>query len=228
MKKVLKNIITKIAPICLAGIIACSSQSAKEIVPNTQKAITQSYSDSIIFTRQKEIKFNSPIIWENRELPENPSLEYAVRCIQTPNDAQKFLDTRFSYKDYDQKNIQARSVEKSYMMKNGVCIDYALLAATFLYDNGYGQNLLIMGDDTKLCHAVFLYDQYKKFGCLGNTPLAPTNENISELVKKLNKEYKTNFDKFGVYSLTGNVKDWITQDLEKKDWSNLPWCELED
>ena len=182
---------------------------------------------------QDKIKVVNPFYVSETKLSDDINLiwQEAIKNIQTPEEAQEYLDKYFKY---DDKDIKGETFKVNHSDKTGVCLDYATAAAALLSDNNYPALMLVMGGPFRNdCHAIFLYKTEKGFGALGNTPLEARYESIENIVRGYNETYMgKDYRFFFVADLDKTFlnKEWIDGNI-KTTMSvpfNQPWIKLKE
>ena len=141
-----------------------------------------------------EIDYNQLTSWQE-----------AIKYIQTPEQAQIFLNKFFHYNYSEQAIVPLRilgiplkkgTFKNNYADKKGICFDYAVVAAALLSDNGYpplilSQWSLDYGDSS------FLYKNSNGlYGAIGTHPEEPIYKTIKELAQQINYEIEENIHSY--------------------------------
>ena len=132
--------VRKITSISLAGSLLLSSGCAtyRTISPSLIQPVTL-----IEIATERAIDY-SKLTWQE-----------AIEYVQTPKQAQDYLDRHFRYAD----DSSGESFKLNHVDGVGVCIDYAINAAALLSDNNYPSLMLVMASRKGEGHAVFYIEQ---------------------------------------------------------------------
>ena len=158
----------------------------------------------------------------------NQPLEWydAIKSVSTPQDAQKYLDSSFSYDEDKRTRKTGGTFKNTFKSGKGICFDYATMAAALLADDGYPPLILRLDGKTE-SHAVYLYKDNgsKKFGALGNSPRDPNYGCIKDIALSFGES----FDKFAVIDLDSSFPDreWIWGDIELARKRVLDWEQID-
>ena len=129
--------------------------------------------------------------------------EEAIEAIQTPLEAQVYLDDHFSYPSSSIDNGRVDSFKTNHSDGKGVCYDYAMAAAALLSDNGYPPLVLLVKN-----HGVFLYREGDSYVALGNTPVMEGADSIEGLVGKISDITGVDYKTYAVFNLDDYYGDW--------------------
>ncbi|MEK6969193.1 MAG: transglutaminase-like domain-containing protein [Nanoarchaeota archaeon] len=143
-----KNIKDKLVVIALAGSLGNSGCLTYTTMPLNFVPVFTVPIGGVVNEQAKNKEFvdYSKLTWQE-----------AIDQVQTPEQAQEYLDQHFST-DYDEVGWHSKgeSFKYNHSKAKGNCLDYATVAAALLSDNGYSPILLAMSD-SNTAHAVYLY-----------------------------------------------------------------------
>ena len=194
LEKLVKNIGRKITSVALAGSLLLSLGCAtyKTISPNLIQVVTPMKRPI-----QRPIDYTK-LTWQE-----------AIEFVQTPEQAQDYLDRYFSFDEDD----VGETFALNHADRRGTCIDYAISAAALLSDNNYPSLMLAMGSAFREGHAVFLYRTESGYGAIGTSPLDPKYRTVEELVRGYNLRYNDDFSSFFIADLNATYPNhgWINE-----------------
>lgn len=210
-----RNKITKLKNLFLSSLIALTLNTTACSTIASKLNIRKLYKPVSI----KDIKnTNSPIKKPRKNYTNYDSLnlEEVIKNIQTPQEAQNYINNYIKY-DYSQFNINKNKKTKKYRVSSfrhtykngkGICIDKAIAAAAVLKDNGYEPLLLLMKKGLG-GHVVFLYKENNKFGAVNPDKRLrpPVYESINALVKNLGR-----YESYGIINIEQFNPNWIKTD----------------
>jgi hypothetical protein len=151
----------------------------------------------------------------------------AIKYVQTPEQVQDYYDRHFKW-DFDESGFsipglislggRGETFKHNHKKRKGICYDYSTVAAALLSDNNYPPLLLFMKNRSPFSHVVFLYRTEEGFMALGDTPVQKNCKTVSDVVKIINKERKTNYTHYNVINLDDNYpnRTWVDGDMDLK------------
>ena len=208
LEKLIKNIGRKFTSVALAGTLLLGSGCATYRTMSSRLIQPVTPIERPI---ERPIDY-SKLTWQE-----------AIEYVQTPEQAQDYLDRHFTQEDQSSRFIpgigtfgkqKGETFRYNHSISKGDCFDYSTSVAALLSDNGYPPLLLDMRDDSG-GHTVFLYKTANGFGVLGNTPLPPKYEKVTDILNEFANLYGWNFDHFNIYNLDNNFssREWISGDV---------------
>jgi len=131
-----------------------------------------------------------------------------IEHIQTPQEAQEYLDTHFEQHDDGKvkryipgiinfSKEKGETFKYNHYKKKGTCVDYATAAAALLSDNNFPPLIIGMRGSSK-AHAVFLYKTDKGFSALGVTPMMEGYSSVDSLINDFENKWGYKFEKKGL------------------------------
>lgn len=156
------------------------------------------------------------------------SWQEAIKIIQTPEQAQDYLD-RYLTTDQNKKGKFFAEIHHS---GKGNCFAYSIAAAALLSDDGYKPNVLHMeASNITAAHAAFLYKTPQGYNALGNLSCCRTvYRTIDDLVKAFANHTGITFDKYFIadLDLTFPNREWITgrDNLSELFISDSEWIKI--
>ena len=234
LEKLIKPISKKLTALALASTILLSSgcSTYKTISPQSIKEVAHKSGSTEI---NHFVNYDA-MTWQE-----------AINYVETPEEAQDYLDRHFTYDDNEKvdfpgldvlffhKASQGESFKYNHTRKKGVCIDYATAAAALLSDNDYPPLVLCIkttsptGKTYK--HAVFLYHQESGFGTVGNTAVKQQYPTIRELVTTLIQKNNPNSKplSYAVVNLDTQWErdQWIKGDINMQKTDVDKWIAIQ-
>lgn len=147
------------------------------------------------------------------------SWQEAIEVVQTPEQAQDYLDRHFSfdYEELSDNNGAGESFKYNHYRRKGICLDYATVAAALLSDNNYPPLILIMQNDSAAKrHALFIYKTNKGFGALGVPRRLRLYSSIDAVVDNTGILTRVNYTEYSVVDLDLNFSnnEWISGEVD--------------
>lgn len=136
-----------------------------------------------------------------------------IEFIETPEQVEDYLKNYIMY-DREKEEIVTDSLAFNHLDRKGKCLDYALIAAALLSDNGYEPNFFYMGSNKleKKAHAVFVYRTSAGYRILGTEHIKPTFDSLEKVVQFYNHNYsRVNYHFYGLFQVEDIYQetDWI-------------------
>ena len=151
----------------------------------------------------------------------------AIEYVQTPEQAQNYLDTHFKQQDDGRLKRyipglinfgkeKGETFKYNHFKKKGTCVDYATAAAALLSDNNFPPLIIGMRGSSR-AHAIFLYKTDQGFSALGVTPMMQSYSSVENLIKGFEEHWGYKFEKsYSIINLDDNFpnREWIYGDLD--------------